>query len=93
MTKNGIDTKVADYIWNKNRLVLEKEQLKQGISKIIKKDDPNSVEPTKKIDKKSPAYNQMNAILQQRKDDGGAKRDKPTAAAGNGIVSGNSKAN
>jgi hypothetical protein len=28
MKKNGYDPKVPDFIWNKNRLHLEKEQLK-----------------------------------------------------------------
>jgi len=28
MKKNGFDPKVPDFIWNKNRLVLEKEALK-----------------------------------------------------------------
>lgn len=29
MKKNGIDTKQPDFIWNKNRLVLEKEAMKK----------------------------------------------------------------
>lgn len=29
MKKNGFDTKNPDFIWNKNRLVLEKEAIKR----------------------------------------------------------------
>lgn len=29
MKKNGFDTKTPDFIWNKNRLVLEKEAIKK----------------------------------------------------------------
>jgi hypothetical protein len=29
MKKHNFDTKTPDFIWNKNRLVLEKEQIKQ----------------------------------------------------------------
>jgi len=38
LERNGFEIKTPDYIWNKNRLVLEKEQLKANISKIITKD-------------------------------------------------------
>jgi len=31
LERNNFDLKVPDFIWNKNRLVLEKEQLKQNI--------------------------------------------------------------
>lgn len=37
MKKNGWDPKTPDFIWNKNRLFLEKEQLKQNMMKVIKK--------------------------------------------------------
>ncbi len=37
MKKNGWDPKVPDFIWNKNRLVLEKEALKQNLMKVISK--------------------------------------------------------
>ena len=61
MKRHGIDPKVPDFIWNKNRLVIEKEQLKQGITKVIKrgvkKDEDDTMEPAKKVDKTSPAYN------------------------------------
>jgi len=41
LERNGYDLKTPDFIWNKNRLVLEKEQLKQNISKIITKNNNN----------------------------------------------------
>jgi serine/threonine protein kinase len=34
---NGYDPKVMDFIWNKNRLFLEKEALKQNMMKVISK--------------------------------------------------------
>ena len=37
MKKNGIDPKVQDFIWNKNRLVLEKEAIKKQMMNVIKK--------------------------------------------------------
>jgi hypothetical protein len=37
MKKNGIDPKVPDFIWNKNRLVLEKEAIKKQMMNVIKK--------------------------------------------------------
>lgn len=37
MKKNGWDSKVPDFIWNKNRLVMEKEALKQNLMKVISK--------------------------------------------------------
>jgi hypothetical protein len=37
MKKNGIDSKVSDFIWNKNRLVLEKEAIKKQMMNVIKK--------------------------------------------------------
>jgi hypothetical protein len=37
MKKNGIDPKVSDFIWNKNRLVLEKEAIKKQMMNVIKK--------------------------------------------------------
>ncbi len=35
MKKNGFDPKLPDFIWNKNRLYLEKEALKQNMMKVI----------------------------------------------------------
>jgi hypothetical protein len=74
MRNNGHDPKVHDFIWSKNRLFLEKEQLKQNMMKVInkptaKKADEEAGEeqttggPAKKIDKNSVAINQANAIL------------------------------
>lgn len=68
MKKNGWDPKVPDYIWNKNRLVLEKEALKQNLMKVISKpikaagiDNAEAgEEQKKKIDKNSIAVNQAN---------------------------------
>jgi hypothetical protein len=37
MTKNGYNLKTPDFIWNKNRLVLEKEQIKAQMMKVIEK--------------------------------------------------------
>lgn len=37
MKKNGWDPKVPDFIWNKNRLEIEKQALKQGLMKVISK--------------------------------------------------------
>ena len=37
MKKNGFDPKTPDFIWNKNRLFLEKEALKQNMMKVINK--------------------------------------------------------
>jgi hypothetical protein len=67
MKKNGWDSKVPDFIWNKNRLALEiaslKESLKEVINKPIKAketDDDGREEQKKdmrKIDKNSIAVN------------------------------------
>jgi len=37
MKKNDIDPKVSDFIWNKNRLALEKEAIKKQMMNVIKK--------------------------------------------------------
>jgi hypothetical protein len=37
MKRNGIDTRTPDFIWNKNRLVLEKEAIKRQMMSVIKK--------------------------------------------------------
>ena len=74
MKKNGFDPKTPDFIWNKNRLFLEKEALKQNMMKVINKpikakdeeDEKREPQNQKKIDKASPAFNQANAILQKR---------------------------
>jgi hypothetical protein len=36
MKKNGFDPKTPDFIWNKNRFVMEREALKQNMIKVIK---------------------------------------------------------
>jgi hypothetical protein len=81
MRNNGHDPKVHDFIWSKNRLFLEKEQLKQNMMKVINKptakkaddeeagEEQKTKDAAKKIDKNSVAINQANAILQKRKDD------------------------
>lgn len=37
MNKNNINPKTPDFIWNKNRLALEKEQIKAQMMKVINK--------------------------------------------------------
>jgi hypothetical protein len=37
MDRNGFDAKTPDFIWNKNRLVLEKEALKQNMMRALQK--------------------------------------------------------
>jgi len=37
MERNSFDAKTPDFIWNKNRLVLEKEALKQNIMRAVQK--------------------------------------------------------
>jgi len=37
MKKNGIDPKVPDFIWNKNRLQLEKEAIKKQMMNVLNK--------------------------------------------------------
>lgn len=83
MKKNGWDPKVPDFIWNKNRLVLEKEALKQNLMKVISKpikklENEEAGDAAKKGDKNSTA---------QRSGDG-KKEVKPTVMAGKGIVAG-----
>lgn len=56
MKKNGWDphdSKGPDFIWNKNRLYLEKEQLKQNMMKVIGK-------PTKKQEEEEAGEEQKN---------------------------------
>lgn len=97
MKKNGWDPKIADFIWNKNRLFLEKEALKQNLMKVINKPikkfeneeagEEQKKEPPRKIDKHSIAVNQANSILNQRLGDQ-KKEVKPTVMVGKGIVGG-----
>lgn len=37
MERNSFDPKTPDFIWNKNRLVLEKEALKQNMMRALQK--------------------------------------------------------
>jgi len=37
MKKNGFDPKTPDFIWNKNRLALEKEAIKKQMLNVINK--------------------------------------------------------
>jgi hypothetical protein len=71
MKKNGWDPKIPDYIWNKNRLVMEKEALKQNLMKVINKpikklendeagEEQRKTEAAKKLDKNSIAVTQAN---------------------------------
>jgi hypothetical protein len=54
MKKNGWDPKQPDFIWNKNRLVLEKEALKQNLMKVISK-------PIKKLETEEAGEEQKKA--------------------------------
>ena len=37
MKRHGFDTKTADFVWNKNRLALEKEAIKRQMLNVINK--------------------------------------------------------
>jgi len=37
MKRHGIDTKTPDFIWNKNRLAMEKEAIKRQMLNVINK--------------------------------------------------------
>ena len=37
MKRNGINVSTPDFVWNKNRLVLEKEYMKQQMIQVLKK--------------------------------------------------------
>ena len=41
MKRNSIDTKVPDFVWNKNRLALEKEAIKKQMLNVINKKQTN----------------------------------------------------
>lgn len=41
MKRHSYDTKNPDFIWNKNRLVLEKEAIKRQMLNVIKKKPVN----------------------------------------------------
>lgn len=46
MERNSFDLKVPDFIWNKNRLVLEKEALKQNMIRALNKPINNNPKKT-----------------------------------------------
>jgi hypothetical protein len=46
MKRHGFNLKTPDFIWNKNRLVLEKEQIKQQMMKVIEKKPNKKKEET-----------------------------------------------
>jgi len=48
MERNGYDFKTPDFIWNKNRLAIEKQQLKENMKKALVK---NTTTTAKKDDK------------------------------------------
>lgn len=45
MERHGFDLKTPDFIWNKNRLVLEKEALKQNMLRALQKPVNNTKKP------------------------------------------------
>ena len=63
MKKNGFDPKVTDFIWTKNRLYLEKKELKEKMMKAInmpakaENADEEAKGTQKKLDKNSEAVN------------------------------------
>ena len=48
MERHNYDMKMPDFIWNKNRLFLEKEALKQNMMRVISKPANNKGEEAKK---------------------------------------------
>jgi len=42
MERNNFDLKLPDFIWNKNRLFLEKEALKQNMMRVISRQPNNN---------------------------------------------------
>ena len=40
MKRHGFDTKNPDFIWNKNRLAMEKEAIKRQMLNVINKKPP-----------------------------------------------------
>ena len=50
MKKNNFNTKQPDFIWNKNRLALEKEQIKAQMMKIIDKKPKKKGDEVKSTD-------------------------------------------
>lgn len=81
MKKNGWDPKVPDFIWNKNRLVLEKEALKQNLMKVISK-------PIKKLEAEEGGAAGAADDQKKKLEKNSITDVKPTVAAGKGIVAG-----
>ena len=52
MERHGYEVKGADFIWNKNRLFLERETLKQSMMRVINNKAPKEKE--KNFDEKGP---------------------------------------
>jgi hypothetical protein len=48
MVKNNINIHEPEFIWNRNRLFLEKEALKQNLKKVISKPEP-ATKPNDKL--------------------------------------------
>ena len=46
MKNNNIDPKTPDFIWNKNRFVMEKEQMKAQMLKVLNKKPPVETKKT-----------------------------------------------
>ena len=78
MKKNSWDPKVPDFIWNQNRLVLEKKLLKEKLMTVISK-------PIKKLEHEGEAGEEQRKKLEKATLGGEVK---PTVAAGKGIVQG-----
>ena len=47
MERHGFDQKIPDFIWNKNRLFLERETLKQSMMRVIAKPEKDEKEGTR----------------------------------------------
>ena len=47
MKRHNFDVKTPDFIWNKNRLVLEKEAIKRQMLNVIKKKPAKKTEDAK----------------------------------------------
>ena len=58
MERNGFEIKTPDFIWNKNRLVLEKEALKQNMLRALQ-------QPTKKQTKGEDGDNEDQGNMKQ----------------------------
>jgi hypothetical protein len=80
---------VPDFIWNKNRLVLEKEALKQNLMKVISK--PNKA--ALNADTTPEAGDVLGSDLKKKQADMQKKMSdvKPTVMVGKGIISGGPK--